>query len=192
MKHHQFHLKKQLSFIAVLFPLLSFAQANKLAAKQAISIETGYYSLTADGGSASGLGMVSLEYIRALNMKWAVSAAYSQFLSEPSNLSSNVYGFDILGHWCPGTCRAYTKENDPTNAKYFSKWNYSLQFGFSQRFLQIDSALIGANGLRIGGEIERMTNSPWSWFGRLFMARMVNGDANLSLMGLTVGARWWF
>lgn len=158
----------------------------------AFSVETGLYSAASTSGSASGIGLVGLEYLRVLNMKWGASFAYNQLLSQSFNLSSSVYGFDILGHYCIKTCRAFNLSNDPTGARYFPKWSYVFQFGISQKMIQLEDTSIGYNGVRLGGEASYMTQSPLNWFGRAYISRMINGTNSLNFMAVTVGGRWWF
>lgn len=158
----------------------------------AFSIETGIYSAASTSASTSGIGLLGLEYLRVLNMKWGASFAYNQLLSQSFNLSSSVYGFDLLGHYCIKTCRAFNLSTDPTGARYFPKWSYVFQFGISQKMIQLEDTSIGYNGIRLGGEASYMTQSPLNWFGRAYVSRMINGTTSLNFMALTVGARWWF
>ncbi|HXH76832.1 MAG TPA: hypothetical protein VNJ08_17820 [Bacteriovoracaceae bacterium] len=194
--NHLFNYSKLLSACLVLLCTFNvFAKIESKAIpdqKNAISAETGIYSISTTTSSASGLGLFSLEYLRVINMKWAGSLSYSQFVTDPGSVSSNIFGYDLVVHWCWKACRPYKKEEDSTNASYFPRWSYIIQGGLSQRFIQLDERTVGFNGLRVGGEVQYFKQSPLAWYGRTYIARLTNGTSDMNVIAITAGARWWF
>jgi hypothetical protein len=159
---------------------------------QAFSAETGIYSLSSSASSFSGLGLLNLEYLKAMNLNWAGSVAYTQFLDNPSHLSSSINGFDIKAHWCWKACRPFKKESDPTGAVYSPGSTQTVLFGFSQRNFQLTNETIAFSGLKIGYEYALLYSGAFSPYARVAMDRLINGHSELNIVSLAFGARWWF